>query len=182
LKHALVVGGTGMLSYVTLWLIDNGYHVSVIARNPTHMKKLIDKAKNETKVTPILVDYTNGKDLRENLNQTIKFNGNINIVIAWIHTVAEDALEIISQEVSNRNNEWALFHVLGSSSNLKEIKRKLSIPGNCLYHQVQLGFVFEGNHSRWLTNKEISNGIIEAIKRKKRILVVGTIEPWEKRP
>ncbi|MFG6117687.1 hypothetical protein [Thalassobacillus sp. B23F22_16] len=30
MKHGLVVGGTGMLAETTLWLADQGYHVSVV--------------------------------------------------------------------------------------------------------------------------------------------------------
>ena len=33
MKHVLVVGGSGMLADVSLWLNNQGYHVSVIARN-----------------------------------------------------------------------------------------------------------------------------------------------------
>ncbi|WP_160314251.1 hypothetical protein [Bacillus sp. 522_BSPC] len=56
------------------------------------------------------------------------------------------------------------------------------MPTGCSYYQVQLGFVTEGSRSRWLTNKEISDGIIEAIKKKKKILTIGQIEPWDKHP
>lgn len=34
MKHALVVGGTGMLADVSIWLVNQGYQVSIIARNP----------------------------------------------------------------------------------------------------------------------------------------------------
>lgn len=30
MKHALVIGGSGMLAKVSLWLAENGYTVSVI--------------------------------------------------------------------------------------------------------------------------------------------------------
>lgn len=40
----------------------------------------------------------------------------------------------------------------------------------------------ESNRSRWLTNKEISDGVIEAINNKNKIHTVGQIEPWDKRP
>ncbi|MBY0121658.1 short-chain dehydrogenase [Bacillus sp. S/N-304-OC-R1] len=182
MKHALIVGGTGMLSNVSLWLLDNGYHISVIARNPIRMKNLIEKTGSERKITPILVDYTNVSELQAKIKDTIKQNGNIDIVVAWIHSSGDDALPIIVEEVSKDKNEWKLFHVLGSSSNLEKIKKKASAPNNCTYHQVQLGFVIEGVNSRWLTNQEISNGIIEAIKKRKQVFTVGVIEPWEMRP
>ncbi|MGA5692044.1 short-chain dehydrogenase [Cytobacillus pseudoceanisediminis] len=182
MKHALVVGGTGMLSRVSLWLVDNGYHVSIIARNAERMKQLLQETSSNSDVTPLLVDYRNNDELIEKINLTIKQNGDIDIVVAWIHSIAENALRIISHEVSKGENYWELFHVLGSSSNLDEIKKKTAAPDSFVYYQVQLGFKSEGTQSRWLTNKEISEGVIEAIKKKKKVLTIGQIEPWENRP
>lgn len=182
MKHALVVGGTGMLSDVSLWLAAKGYHVSVIARNPKRMEELIKKANPKDKITPLLVDYTYGDQLQEQINETIKKNGGIDTVVAWVHSVAENALSIIINEVSQRQSEWELFHILGSASNLDRIKQKASVPENCLYYQVQLGFVMADTHSRWLTNQEISAGVIEAMEKKEKIHIVGQLEPWENRP
>ncbi|WP_050613509.1 short-chain dehydrogenase [Bacillus testis] len=183
MKHALVVGGTGMLSRVSLWLIDNGYHVSIIARDAERMKQLLQEASSESHVTPLLVDYRNNDELKEEINRAIKENGNIDLVVAWIHSIAENALQIIANEVSKGENSCELFHIVGSSSNLNEIKKKSNAPSDYVhYYQVQLGFKFEDTQSRWLTNKEISEGVIEAIRKKKKVLIIGQIEPWENRP
>lgn len=182
MKHALVVGGTGMLSFVSLWLTNNGYHVSIITRNPERMAILLKQVNSKNHITPLLVDYTNGSELQEEIKYTINKNGRIDIVVTWIHSGAVDALPIIINEVSNQKHEWELFHVLGSGSNLEKIKRNIIVPEACLYHQVQLGFIMEGVHSRWLTNQEISEGIIEAIKMKKKKLTIGQVEPLENRP
>ncbi|MEM5592401.1 hypothetical protein AAHH67_13015 [Niallia circulans] len=40
----------------------------------------------------------------------------------------------------------------------------------------------ENSVSRWLTHKEISAGVIDAIKNNWKRKVVGVVEPWEKRP
>lgn len=182
MKHALVIGGTGMLADVSLWLVEKGYHVSVIARNSDRMQKLMKRAQAKECFTPLVLDYTNENMLKEKLKDTIKQNGNIDLVVAWIHSYAKDALSLITNVVSEGKNYWELFHVLGSSSNLEEIKRKAPIPSQCVYYQVQLGFIIEGEHSRWLTHQEISEGVIEAIKKKKKVHIVGQLEPWEKRP
>ncbi|WP_043932612.1 short-chain dehydrogenase [Bacillus sp. EB01] len=182
MKHALVVGGTGMLSRVSLWLVENGYHVSIIARSAERMKQLIEKTSSYSNITPLLVDYRNNDQLKEKINLTIKQNGEIDIVVAWIHSTAEKALPIIVNEVSKGKYHWQLFHILGSSSDLEDIKNKIPAPSSCGYYQVQLGFISEGSQSRWLTNNEISEGVIEAIKQKKKLLTIGQIQPWEKRP
>lgn len=82
----------------------------------------------------------------------------------------------------NTDKEWSLYHVLGSNENLKEIKREIIEINNCDYHQVQLGFIIENNRSRWLTNEEISNGVINCIEVKSERFIVGTLTPWDKRP
>lgn len=182
MKHALVVGGTGMLSGVSLWLVESGYHVSIIARNSRRMENLMNQTPHKDRITPLLIDYTNGEELQKQINNTIEKNGSIHIVVAWIHSIAKNALSIIANEVSQRQDKWELFHVLGSSSDLEKIKQKASVPENCLYYQIQLGFVDEGTYSRWLTNEEISTGVMEAIKKKERVYIVGQLEPWDKRP
>jgi hypothetical protein len=45
-----------------------------------------------------------------------------------------------------------------------------------------LGFVLEGNHSRWLTHAEISGGVIHSIQTQSKRHVVGTLTPWYRRP
>ncbi|MGE8203600.1 short-chain dehydrogenase [Heyndrickxia sp. NPDC080065] len=182
MKHALVVGGTGMLAGVSLWLVNQGYQVSVIGRNPNRMESLAGKTEDKNAITPVLVDYSNEVLLKENVRSIIKENGPIQLVIAWIHSYAERSIDIILQEVSKQNDKWRLYHVLGSSKNLNEIKKKISTPDTCLYRQIQLGFILENDNSRWLTNEEISQGVIDSIQNDRLIYTVGTIEPWGKRP
>ncbi|MBL5768337.1 MULTISPECIES: short-chain dehydrogenase [Heyndrickxia] len=183
MKHALVVGGTGMLSNTSLWLMSKGYQVSVIGRNVNRMEGLISRSIDRSLIIPILVDYSDVALLKRNLRQAIERNGPIELVIAWIHSYAENALEIISKEVSHWNEgTWSLFHVLGSSRNLSEIKSEINVFDSCRYHQVQVGFVIENGHSRWLTNEEISQGVIDSVQNDKLTNIIGTLEPWEKRP
>lgn len=183
MPHALVVGGTGMLSNTSLWLASKGYHVSVIGRNANRMESLIRKSIDKSLITPILVDYSDESQLKRKLRHVIDQNGPIELVVSWIHSYSDSALGIITKEISNwSEGAWTLFHVLGSSRNLSEIKREITLPDSCRYRQVQLGFIIENHHSRWLTNEEISQGVIDSIKNDKIINTIGTIEPWERRP
>nr|WP_043934904.1 short-chain dehydrogenase [Bacillus sp. EB01] len=180
--HALVIGGTGMLSKVSLWLVNEGYNLSVIGRNPQRMNQLINASKKQSRITPLLIDYHNDIQLKEQLKMTIKKNGPIELVVAWIHSTGKNALNVISQELSSEENSWRLFHVLGSSSDLDEIKNNTTLPSNCLYRQVQLGFIVENDYSRWLTHDEICKGIKESLVNDEQVKIVGTIEPWDERP
>ncbi|WCH45748.1 short-chain dehydrogenase [Lysinibacillus sp. OF-1] len=97
------------------------------------------------------------------------------MVIAWIHSYAETVLESIASEISG-------IWILGSSANLNEIKDKIHLLEITHYRQVQLGFIMENGQSRWLTHKEISQGVIDAIQYDRSINIVGTLQPWEQRP
>lgn len=182
MKHALVAGGTGMLAGVSLWLLEKGYHVSVIARNPERMEQLIEKTNFKNNLTPVLVDYRNSEELQAHVNAAIKKNGPIDLVVAWIHSDAPDALTVIINAINANREQWKLFHILGSSANIKKIKRTVPVPHGCTYYQVQLGFIIENGRSRWLTHEEIAGGVITAIQRKKPIYTIGQLEPWEQRP
>lgn len=179
MAHALVIGGTGMLADTSCWLVNDGYHVSVIGRSAHRMEDLRNRTTKPALLTPILVDYCNIALLKEKLEETIAHNGPIELVIAWIHSYVETVLESIASEISGI---WKLFHVLGSSANLNEIKDKIHLLDIIHYRQVQLGFIMENGQSRWLTHKEISQGVIDAIQHDRSINIVGTLQPWEQRP
>lgn len=46
MRHALVIGGSGMLAGASLWLARAGHQVSVIGRNPQKLKRLCDQHPN----------------------------------------------------------------------------------------------------------------------------------------
>lgn len=181
--HALVIGGTGMLANTSLWLVSQGYHVSVIGRNELRMESVIHQSSVPSQITPLIVDYSNIPLLKMKLRATIEQNGYIDLVIAWIHSYAGRTLECIVSEISPcRNGTWKLFHILGSSANLSGVHENLNLPNSAQYYQIQLGFMIENGHSRWLTSEEISQGVIDSIRHNRLITIVGTLQPWEKRP
>lgn len=183
MRHALIIGGTGMLFDVSAWVAEQEDCIlSIVGRKAAPINSLIDNLDDKTKITPLLVDYTNSTAFREKLNWTIKQNGPIDLVVAWVHSIGKNALHIVKDELSESGQNWRLFHITGSSSDLSKIKKELTIPPNCSYHQIQLGFIVENSSSRWLTHKEISAGVIDAIKNNWKRKVVGVVEPWEKRP
>jgi len=54
MKNWLVIGGTGMLKDVSLWLIQQGNHVTVIGRQQKKMQNLINEVKNDAKLSPFI--------------------------------------------------------------------------------------------------------------------------------
>jgi hypothetical protein len=80
-----------------------------------------------------------------------------------------------------------LFHVLGSAAadpatDPENVRTQYQQFTHIEYHQVILGFIIEEDRSRWLTNSEISNGVLRAIESNSKVSVVGTVRPWTARP
>ncbi|MBS4201659.1 short-chain dehydrogenase [Bacillus sp. FJAT-49732] len=181
MKHALVVGGTGMLADVSLFLA-NDYRVSVIGRNKARMDELIKRADRPAAITPALVNYRDEDLFKAQIKKLIEMNGPFDMVVAWIHSGAGHAIPIIAEENNLFEQPWKLFHILGSSTNLQEVINGVKVPDSCLYRQIQLGFIIEHNRSRWLTHQEISAGVIKAITQDQPLHIIGTVEPWDMRP
>jgi short-subunit dehydrogenase len=107
MKHALVVGGTGMLKDVTLWLVKLEYHVSVIGRTKNKFSRIQNEVADPKQLTFLQLDYTNTNILKEKLTSAIAKNGPIELVVAWIHSTAPNALQTITEIVSTTNpNKW----------------------------------------------------------------------------
>lgn len=180
MKHALVIGGSGMLAQASLWLANNGYFVSVIGRNMQKLNRLCEKSDY---MIPISVDYYDEHLLTDKIKQSIKVHGPYDLVIAWIHSHEKQIIQWVSNEINQANNDvWRLFHVLGSSSNIEHMMQEMIDLEKGRYHQIQLGFIIEGQHSRWLTHEEISSGVIKSVRENLKQHLIGTLTPWHMRP
>lgn len=184
-KHALIVGGTGMLSGVTRRLLRNYDIVSVIARNTRGFDRLENESgKLSTKLNRLVVDYADYKKLTGSLLKAIKDYGEISLCVSWVHSTAPLAPLIIAK-VINDAHPADFYEVLGSAVSLEGTeKREESFRAfdKLSYHSIILGFVIEGNNSRWLTNQEISTGVIESIEKGEKTQIIGVKEPWSQKP
>lgn len=178
--HALVIGGTGMLKKVSVWLYNQGFYVSVIGRDRDRLEGVKHACNAPGNVTCISLDYHDSDILKQSIKGAIKQNGPITLVIAWIHTTAKKALQVICEEIELHSKSYGLFHILGSSAS--QLERQKIGSSSCDYHRILLGFILQGEHSRWLTHEEIAEGVIAGIQSKQSDCIIGTLEPWELRP
>jgi len=181
MSHALIVGGTGMLAKVTKFLAGKYDTVSVICRDE---KRIDPDLKN---INPMILDYSYYKFLSKSLQSAVEKFGNIELVVSWIHSTAPLAPYIIAEKLNSYNAHFCFFDILGSayanpSENANEREEKLRENKNLLYRKIILGFKIENNTSRWLTNDEISAGVIEAIINDRVENVTGVVSPWDNRP
>jgi len=103
-------------------------------------------------------------------------------VLAWLH---DDSLGTrIAETISKSRQKCQFFQVRGSAAgapgnaNLNDVNFSQYI----LYHQIILGFHLEKDRSRWLSNTEISDGVLTAIDNASPVSIVGTTSPWSRRP
>ena len=97
--HALVIGGTGMLKKVSVWLCNQGLYVSVIGRDKDRLEGVKNTCNAPKNVTCISLDYHDSDILKQSIKDTIKQNGPITLVVAWVHTTAKKALQVICEEM-----------------------------------------------------------------------------------
>jgi hypothetical protein len=177
-KHALVIGGTGMLANVCLWLADGGFNVSVIGRSIEKHRQLVKRANEPRLINSLMVDYNNPSLLEKEVRKAIEKNGLISLVVSWIPFLP--SLEMVNRVVSEQNSSWKLYQVKGSRRYFKD--DILHVPSNCEHRSIYLGFILEGNQSRWLTNNEIAEGVIKSITEDNIESIIGMLHPYAKRP
>ena len=156
-KHALVIGGTGMLANVCIALARRGYIVSIIGRTKSKFQRIISESPVDS-IVPIVVDY-NSSEVIDKVEKVIEEKGSFDLIVSW--TPNYSVLERIC-EANHGIDNFRLFHVKGSRRYF--IDEKIQIPDNCNYRKVFLGFILENERSRWLTHEEISSGVISQIE------------------
>lgn len=157
-----------MLAGTVLWLAEVGYHVSIIGRDAENMSRLTEQSPG--RLFAVLVDYRDDLRLKEALRRSMAIHGDFDLVVAWIHSDAADALPCVLSVLRGGTD---VFHVLGSRSNSSDVRNGLTIPEDVRYHQVQLGYQVEKGERRWLTHEEIAGGVVEAVQEKKPLYSVG---------
>lgn len=179
--HALVIGGTGMLSDVSAYLLNRYKYVSVIARCESSFTSLLENAKsNHGILNPLVTDYSDSKNSLDLIKKSIEEFGNINLCISWIHGYADNFGVEVAKLIAD-DTKPVIMNVLGSSGmNLNEItESRLKVFSGILgieYRSVVLGKIHTStNNWRWLTDFEISQGVIDAIESSNKITIVGKI-------
>lgn len=191
MAHILVVGGTGMLYDICRHFCKSANTVTVIARN----KKRLNRLASETKelvgsINPISLDYADYEQLKGELKESIIAHGPVELAICWIHTSeAPEAAIIIAETIDRQNNQTKCqyYQLLSSAtadpSRVKiEISKNFNSFDNIDFRTILLGFVVEGETSRWLTDIEICEGVISAVENDNKESIIGSVEPWNKRP
>lgn len=157
--HALVVGGTGMLAGLTRALAARGHGVTVVARRPAAVGP---------GVLQLALDYRDTELLRRELERVVRERGPIELAVAWIHTDAPEAPRVAAEAIADGGR---LVQVFGG-----RVWPLDPVPEHIRYEQVRLGGVREPTGFRWLTDREISDGVLAALDAGEPDFVVGVVD------
>ena len=177
-----------MLRGVSLHLASQVHTVSVIARRRPRLHNVAQEAHLLAgHINPIQVDYQNGALLRVKIEEAVNTFGPVTLAVCWVHSIVPQAPYIVAESIGRGPSVCRYFDVRGSAAAdpaHPEPQREVSFQQftYILYRRIILGFVLGNGASRWLTNDEISTGVIHAIERDTACYVVGTVHPWSARP
>jgi NAD(P)-dependent dehydrogenase (short-subunit alcohol dehydrogenase family) len=163
-RHVLVVGGTGMLRGVSIHLARGGDVVSVVARTPSRLEALA----REAGVNPVCVDWTDAARLEALLRDAVRVHGPLRLAVCWIHSTAREAPFAVARVAADEGSPVPYLQAFGSSAG-DAWRRRLSAWPGIRYRRVLLGRVGD----RWLTDEEISAGVIGALSRPEDVVQVG---------
>jgi len=185
MKHILIIGGTGMLQDVAGYFTAQGYYVTVLARNAGRIFTLKKKYITQPgKIIPIAQDYRDWKTSVQKIKEVIEMTGPVEIAVLWIHDAGEIFSGKLKELLFTHNPRTKVYQLLGSASvhpiSLTNSRWKNKYPDR--YREIYLGYVRNGNSSRWLTDEEIAGGVIKAIENDETYYTIGVLAPWERRP
>lgn len=178
-EHDLVIGGSGMLAGLVRRLAARGRQVTVIARGRDRLQRLA--APN---IHPLALDYRDRAALDAGLARCTAEIGPIARCVAWMH---DDDLDRVLRIAAHIRDVYC--QIRGSASAdpsrpdlLAQWQTAFAAPGKPVLRIAVLGFVVDGEASRWLTNAEISDGVDRALESDQPVTIVGSVTPWSRRP
>ena len=161
----MVIGGTGMLTGFCRSLAERRHPLSVLARRPANLGP---------GVRCFPCDYTDPDLFERAIRSAISAMGKPEVLITWIHGSAPDAAELAARLTKPSRH----LRILGSAG----ARRPTPGPSEVGGERIILGFALDQDTSRWLTHAEICAGVLRAFDHPSPESIVGTIEPWDRRP
>lgn len=181
-RHTIAVGATGMLKAAAVELAARSQQFTSVARTRGSLSRLDDALRNgSTQHHPLQLDWSNADEFLARIQQHVSGTEPPDLVVAWIH---DDQLTLrLALNLAETGTAFRFFHIIGSATvNPEGISDSLldefDPPANLDYHQVVLGARQTGWRSRWLTDQEISAGVLEAIEQLEDQFVVGTLDRY----
>lgn len=170
-----------MLASATRWLANEGHHVLVLSRRADEF------CKGAKGLHPIQADWNDGAAFQHAVD--VALEEPVRTALIWHHKSALAMPLSLARRMSQRTKPFDFYLVMGSaicdparSDALERVREAYGTIAGCRLHLVVLGFVLEGAQSRWLSNDEISGGVIAAMSTQDPQTTIGVTRPWDARP
>ncbi len=185
IDHALVIGGTGMLRRGTVAIAERSRRLTAVARTTASLAALARLLADRDGDRYETLDWDQPEQFVLGLQRLVNQVGHPTLVLAWLHDM--NLGPRVAEVISSPRTVCDFFQVLGSGGGSPQggataLRAQVEALSDVRYFQVVLGFKRESGASRWLTDDEISDGVLEAIRKREAQHSVGTLEPWDQRP
>lgn len=174
MQHALVIGGTGMLSGVTVELAKRTQHMTLISRRAS---AFVERS-GFVRTVGIDADWSDARGFLAEYVQRVTRVGETDFALLWMHSSAHRTFDMVLDALDGYPCE--VVHVVGSqpdSSRLDPSRVRERLLGSTIrYRTARLGCRVEPSGTRWLTHEEICTGVLECIQTGQD-LVVGDRVP-----
>lgn len=175
-----------MLAGASATLARRCDRLTMVARTRSSLSKCAHELQGPAHIHSLAVDWTDRQDFLGVLSAHVEDFGYPDLLLAWLYY---DALgpEVV-RVVAGHQHPCSVYQVRSSAAGNPAADPWSFLNGhvpasNVAYRQVVLGFRVIGGASSWLSNTEISEGVIDAIDGDAGpISVVGATEPWSLRP
>ncbi|TDV42587.1 hypothetical protein [Actinophytocola oryzae] len=157
-RRALVLGGTGMLAGVAAALLDDDWYVVLPSRRRPRIP-----ATNGDNRRPhwVQADWSVPTALADSVKDAL--GGPADLLVAWVHReVRTGVLRAVAPLLADGA---PVVEVHGSASANPVGGCPDPVLDSHATQQVVLGYVRHAGRTRWLTHREISDGVLEAVKR-----------------
>lgn len=185
MAHVLVVGGTGIIEKVSLFLASHDNVVTVVAQSGDDFEKLQARAQGLSgKINPIAIDYDEIDGLTTRIQESIASFGPVTLAVNWVQAQVLKVVDAIASILNATSPVCRYFQILPGQelAGVKERKYFENMFLNLervLYRIIVLGFKREKGTNRSLSNEEISDGVIKALCDDSKNVMIGTVDPWE---
>lgn len=186
IEHLLTVGATGMLADAVLELARDARRVTSIARTERSLARLDRMVREgseggDVDHTTIRIDYRNTDSLIAEIDRQITLTP-IDRALVWMHgpTESNGVVDLARLLAQRAERDIDFVHVVGSAG--KDLARLVDHARDLFagiaglrYCRIILGFVRTGDGRRWLTDEEISSGVVDAVRSGEGVWVVGEV-------
>ena len=145
-----------MLAGCTAALVGDGWHVVVPSRRHAPIPANVPAQRQHQQALWVATDWSDPVELAERASRAL--GGPAELLVAWVH--GEYRAGVMKAVAPLLTPDAQVVEVHGSSA----IDPQPTLPEHPT-QQVVLGLVREGDSTRWLNHKEITDGVLAAVRR-----------------